>query len=44
MRAIDSNNVVQILTGENHPQTAVARKVLAQGDLFVCTTAMLEST
>lgn len=43
MKAIDTNIVVRFLTGENAPQTAIARQVITQGDVFVSTTVMLES-
>ena len=43
MKAVDTNIVVRFLTGEDHPQTAIARKVISDGDIFVCITVMLEA-
>lgn len=43
MRAIDTNIAVRFLTGEDHPQTDIARKVVTEGNVFVSTTVMLET-
>lgn len=43
MKAIDTNIVVRFLTGEDHPQTAIARSLISQEAVFVCTTVVLES-
>ena len=43
MKAIDTNIVVRFLTGEDHPQTATARKVIAGGDVFIGTAVVLET-
>ena len=43
MKAIDTNIIVRFLTGENHPQTEIARDVIAAQQVFVCDTVLLES-
>ncbi len=43
MKAIDTNIVVRFLTGEDHPQTDIARKVVATETVFVTTTVVLET-
>ena len=44
MRAIDTNVLVRFLTDEDDPQqTAIARRVIAEGDVFVSTTVVLET-
>ncbi len=43
MKAIDTNIVVRFLTGEDHPQTDIARKVVATETVFVATTVVLET-
>ena len=43
MKAIDTNIVVRFLTGEDHPQTAIARKVIAEDTVYVPTTVLLET-
>lgn len=43
MKAIDTNIVVRFLTGEEHPQTGIARKLVAEQDVFVPVTVLLES-
>ena len=34
MKAIDTNIVVRFLTGEDHPQTAIACKVIAEDTVY----------
>lgn len=43
MKAIDTNILVRFLTGEDHPQTAIARSVIEQETVLVSTTVLLES-
>ena len=43
MKAIDTNIVVRFLTGEDHPQTEIARKLVATETIFVATTVILET-
>lgn len=43
MKAIDTNILIRFLTGEDHPQTRIARDLVAAGDLFVSSTVLLES-
>ena len=43
MRAIDTNIVVRYLTGDDPEQAARASAVIDAGDVFVGTTALLES-
>lgn len=43
MRAIDTNVVVRFLTGDDPAQTARARKLIADGDVFVATSVLLET-
>ena len=44
MRAIDTNIVVRYLTNEDDMQTVIARGVIEEGDVFVSTTVVLETT
>lgn len=43
MKAIDTNIVVRFLTGEDHPQTEIARRIVASEPVFVATTVVLET-
>ena len=43
MRAVDTNVVVRYLTGDDPGQSTRARAVIDAGDLFVCTTVLLET-
>ena len=43
MKAIDTNIVVRFLTGEDHPQTEIARKLVTAETVFVATTVVLET-
>ena len=43
MKAIDTNIVVRFLTGEDHPQTTIARNVIAREAVFVSNTVTLET-
>lgn len=43
MRAIDTNVIVRFLTADDDRQAAAARKVLADGDVFIAATVMLET-
>lgn len=43
MRAVDTNVIVRYLTGDDEAQAARARAVVDQGQVFVSTTALLES-
>jgi predicted nucleic-acid-binding protein len=43
MRAIDTNVVVRFLTGDDAKQAAKARALVAEGDIFVATSVLLES-
>lgn len=43
MKAIDTNIVVRFLTGEDHPQTKIARRIVASEPVFVATTVVLET-
>lgn len=43
MKAIDTNIVVRFLTGEDHLQTEISRRVVASEPVFVATTVVLET-
>ncbi len=43
MKAIDTNIVVRFLTGEDHTQTEIARKLVSSKDVFVAVTVFLET-
>ena len=43
MKAIDTSIVVRFLTGEDHPQTEIARRIMASESVFVVTTVLLET-
>jgi predicted nucleic-acid-binding protein len=43
VRAIDTNVIVRFLTGDDPAQTARARKLIEEGDIFVSTTVLLET-
>lgn len=43
MRAVDTNIVVRYLTGDDPDQAARARGAIDAGDVYVCTTVLLES-
>lgn len=42
MRAIDTNVLVRFVTGDDRGQAARARALIAEGDIFVATTVLLE--
>jgi predicted nucleic-acid-binding protein len=43
VRAIDTNVLVRFLTGDDAKQAAKARALIAEGDIFVATSVLLES-
>jgi predicted nucleic-acid-binding protein len=43
VRAIDTNVIVRFLTADDPAQAARARKLIADGDIFVATTVLLET-
>jgi predicted nucleic-acid-binding protein len=43
VRAIDTNVVVRFLTGDDRKQAGTARALIAEGDIFVATSVLLES-
>jgi predicted nucleic acid-binding protein len=43
MLAIDTNIIVRYLTGDHPRQSAKARRLLDDNDVFVCTTVLLEA-
>ncbi|MES1199827.1 MAG: type II toxin-antitoxin system VapC family toxin [Pseudomonadota bacterium] len=43
MRAIDTNVLVRFLTGDDPQQAALAKTIVTTGDVFVCSTVLLET-
>jgi predicted nucleic-acid-binding protein len=43
MRAIDTNVLIRFLTGDDPKQAAKARVLVAEGEIFVATSVLLES-
>ena len=43
MRAVDTNVLVRLLTGDDEAQTRIAKRVMASGDAFISSTVLLET-